>query len=207
MAKKHHKKKGKHRRRVGAAHLNASSPLVMIGSVAAGYFADQFIGINALIDGMLPGTITTAAVPASGSTPAIPATVTPTKTMNNVVMAGQIGLGGYLLLSKKKSMVKTIAGGVAVGLGARRLLKEMKVITGYQDIPVLGSRGVRGYQDTPVIGNSGFPNALSGGYPNALSGYRVNGGMGAYTPNGSGMRVMGSTGGTPAYSGGSGYRG
>lgn len=192
MAK--HKHKGKKRRRhVGALSMNASSPLVMGLAVAGGFFADQFVGINNMIDGFLPGTVVTPATATAG------AINTATPTMNNVAMAGEIGLGGYLMLSKGKSMVKTVAGGFLVGLGARRLAKELKIISGFQDVPVIGRRHMRGFQDVPVIG--GLPNALSGGMPNALSGgYASKNGLGSYIPIGSGSRVMGSVDG-----GGSGY--
>jgi hypothetical protein len=195
MAKKKHKKR--RHRRVGAFGMKAGSPLTMALSVGAGYFADQFIGVNSLIDSFLPGTVTT---PATATTPAIHV---PTATMNNIAMAGEIGLGGYLLLSKKKSTVKTVAGGVLAGLGVRRLLKEMKIISGFQGVPVIGGY-MRGFQNTPVIGG-GMPNALSGGYPSSLSGYVARNGLGSYIPIGSGSRVMGSVDGGSGLSSGSGY--
>jgi hypothetical protein len=190
MAKHKHHKGKKRRRHVGALSMNAGSPLVMGLAVAGGFFADQFIGINNIIDGYLPGTVTTAAVPASGTTPAIPAKNTPTSTMNNVAMAGEIGLGGYLMLSKRKSMLKTMGGGALVGLGLRRLAVEMGVVKGFQEVPVLGKRRhVRGFQNTPVLGSAGYPAGLSG-YPAALGAYVTNG-MGSYKPIGSGTKVMG----------------
>jgi len=179
MAKKKHHKKKSHRR-VGALDLKAGSPLAMGLAIAGGFALDHFVGVNSMIDGLLPGTITT---PASGTTPA---THTPTATMNNVAMAGEIGLGGYLLLSKGKSMLKTLGGGALVGLGLHRLAVEMKLISGFMDVPVIGNR-LKGFQDYPVIG--GLPNSLSG-YPNALSGYATKNGMGSYRPIGSGSRVM-----------------
>lgn len=182
MAKKKHHKKGRHRRRrVGALSMNASSPLVMAGAIAAGYFLDSFVGINDKID-----------------TAITPATATSMSPMYpNLVLAGELGLGGYLLLSKKKSMVKTVSGGVAVGLGIHRLLKEMKIITGYQNTPVIGKRRVHGYQSTPVIG--GIPGQLQG-YNSQGSGVlgRVPGQLQGYGSQGSGV-------GDVEYRNGSGY--
>ncbi len=166
---------------MGALDLKAGSPLAMGLAIAGGFALDHFVGVNSMIDGLLPGTIST---PASGTTPA---THTPTTIMNNVAMAGEIGLGGYLMLSKGKSMIKTLGGGALVGLGLHRLAVEMKLISGFMDYPVIGNR-VRGFQDYPVIG--GLPNALNG-LPNSLSGgYASKNGMGGYRPIGSGSRVL-----------------
>lgn len=169
--------------------MTPGSPLLIALSAAGGFFGDQFIGINSMIDGRLPGSITTPAVPASGTTAAIPAKSTPTATMNNVVMGGELGLGALLVMSKGKSMIKTVAGGALLGLGARRLLKEMGMISGFQDYSVIGRRRMNGFQDYSVIGKmpaslAGMPNALSGGYEPA--------GMGGYNPLYTGSRVMGS---------------
>lgn len=196
MAKRKHK--GKRRRRsVGALSMKAGSPLLTAAAAAAGFFADQFVGINSMIDGFLPGTISTPAVAATATTPAVPAMNTPTSTMNNIAMVGELGLGTYLVTSKRKSMVKTVAGGVAIGLGARRLAKELKLISGFQDYPVIGRRGVNGFEGVPVIG--GLPSQLSG-LPAGLSGYVPHHGMGSYSPIGSGSNVLGGVG-----AGGSGY--
>jgi hypothetical protein len=120
--------------------------------------------------------------------------------MNNVAMAGEIGLGGYLLLSKGKSMLKTLGGGALVGLGLHRLAVEMKLISGFMDVPVIGNH-MRGFQDVPVIG--GLPNSLSG-LPNSLSGgYASKNGMGAYRPIGSGSRVLAGFGDDGGYISGS----
>jgi hypothetical protein len=177
MAKKikHHRK----RRSVGAFDLHHSSPLVMFGSMAAGYFLDSSVGVNNMIYGMLPGTVT---VPASGTTAAVN---TPTSTMGYLVSGAEAGLGAMLLMSKKKSMIKTVAGGVSLGVAVHSLLKQAKVISGYQSVPVVGRRRMAGYQSTPVVG----------AIPQALQGYRVNGGipqtLQGYVPNGSNQAVMG----------------
>lgn len=185
MAKrKHHKKR--HHRRVGASMLNPRSPIFMIGSLAAGYFLGNTI--NDAIDKMVPATTTTIL----GMKP------------TTVIMGGEIGIGGLLLLKKKKSLITTGVGGVLAGAGIHRALKAAGIVTGYQSVPVIGRR-MAGYQSVPVIGR--VPAQLSG-MPAQLQGFRVNG----YRPVGSGSNVMGSVGSVSgdasyqaAYSGGSGY--
>lgn len=184
MAKrKHHSKR--HHRRVGASMLSPRSPLVMIGALAAGYFLGDTI--NGAIDKAIPA-------PAAGTTSMMP----------KIVMAGEIGIGGLLLLKKRKSLITTGFGGVLAGAGIRRALKTMGIVSGYQNVPVIGRR-MAGYQNVPVIG--GMPAQLSG-TPAQLQGFRVNG----YKPVGSGSNVMGSVNPVAgdasyqqAYSGGSGY--
>jgi len=114
----------------------------------------------------------------------------------NIAMAGELGLGGLLLLKKmpvKNKLVRqgiTVAGGVLAGAGLKRALKELGVISGYQSVPVIGRRRMAGYQEVPVIG--GVPAQLQG-VPAQLQGYVSQGsgaGMGAYVNQGSG--VMGS---------------
>jgi len=158
----------------------------MIGSLAAGYFLGNTI--NDAIDKMLPA-------PAAGTTSSLP----------KFVMAGEIGLGGLLLLKKRKSLITTGLGGILAGAGIHRALKSAGIVSGYQSVPVIGRR-MAGYQSVPVIGR--VPAQLSG-MPSQLQGFRVNG----YRPVGSGSNVMGSVGNVAgdaayqaAYSGGSGYR-
>ncbi len=69
------------------------------------------------------------------------------------------------------------------GLAVRRVLKQIKVISGFDAVPVLG-----GFRTVPVL--SGLPNQLSG-MPNALSGsgYTVGSGYSV------GRKVMGSVSG------------
>lgn len=169
MAKKASKtKKKKGARRVGA--LNPNSGVMKLAAVAVGYFlADT---INGAIDKVLPASIVTPTDPAS--------------LMKYAPSAVQLGLGGFLLMSKgKASIVKTAGGGILAGAGLKRALRSAGVITGYQATPVIGRAQHRmaGYQSTPVIGN--VPAQLAG-VPAQLQGYRVNG----YTPAGSG--VMGA---------------
>jgi len=148
MAKSNKKRKGtRRRRRVGA--LSPSSPMVKIGAVALGYFLTA-IPVNGMIDKVSAG-----------------------KLDSKIIGAGEVGLGALLLLSKKPSLIKTIAGGVAAGAGVKRLLSSFGIgpaatipaVTGYGKVPVIG-----GYGQVPVIGNRGKA--------------AVNGHLGAYTPSG-----------------------
>lgn len=174
--KKHHKKR--HHRSVGA--LNPRSPLVMLGSLAVGYFlaADS---LNAAIDKF---NITPA--PGAGG----PAT---TKIPGTIVLTGEAGVGALLLLSKKKTgtmgLVKTVAGGILAGAGLKRALKTFGIISGYQSVPVIGRR-MAGYQAVPVIGAT-RPAQLAGSPAQLQGGFRVNGPNNGYIPTGSGAKVMG----------------
>jgi hypothetical protein len=105
--------------------------------------------------------------------------------MTNTVMGVEIGLGGLLLLSKKKSMPMTIAGGILAGAGLKLALKKTGIISGYQSVPVIGANRHRmaGYQSVPVLGNTGMPPQLAGKLPGQLQGFRVNG----YGSQGSGV--------------------
>lgn len=160
-------RKSRHRS-VGA--LNPSSSMVKLASLAAGYFIGDTV--NDQINKFAPASIVSPTDPKSIMAYAIP--------------AAELGIGGMLLLSKKKQgMLKTVAGGILAGAGLKAMLKKAGIIAGYQSVPVIG-----GYQSVPVVGS--VPNMLTGAspysgvVPNQLSGYRVNG----YRPNGS--RVMGS---------------
>lgn len=166
---KHHKKRKHHyrRHRIGAASLNPSSPVVQLGSTAVGYFvtADP---INGAIDKM-------NTKPATATEPAT------TRLNPKIVGIAEAGLGALLIFGKKKTVIKTVAGGLLAGAGLKRLLHEFGVISGYQAVPVIGGvrRKMAGYQSVPVIG--GMPPQLAGAAQ--LQGYRVNG----YTPAGSGV--------------------
>jgi hypothetical protein len=189
MAKKKHGKR--HHRRVGASLLNPRSPLIMIGALAAGYFLGDTI--NTAIDKFMPTTSGTSTI----------------SSLPTIIMVGELGLGGLLLLKKRKTLITTAAGGILAGAGIRRALKAAGMVTGYQSVPVIGRR-MGAYQSVPVIG--GVPAQLAG-VPSQLQGFRVNGaGNNGYVPVGSGTRVMGSVGPVAggaayqtAYSGGSGY--
>lgn len=160
--KKHHHR----RRRIGAASLNPKSPVVMLAGLAAGYLLGD--KVNEQLDKVIPASMATGTI------------------AQTALMAGELGLGALLLLSKKKpSLIKAIAGGVLAGAGLKRALKKFGIIQGYQMVPVVGRRGVTGYQNTPVL--NGVPGQLAG-VPSQLQGFRVNG----YKPIGSGAKVMGS---------------
>jgi len=124
---------------------------------------------------------------ATATTPAKPATLS-ADTLDQIMIAGEVGLGALLMLKGKPSLVKDIAGGVLAGAGLKLALVSFDIIkpaavTGYQRVPVIG-----GYQKVPVIGN--VPAQLQGtvaSKPAQLQGYRVNG----YNNQGSGA-VMGS---------------
>lgn len=142
--------------------------LVVGASAVGGFLLDGAVGINTATDAQVTK-------------------FAPTSTMVPKVVTGvELGLGGYLAFKKRRHMVTSIIGGVVLGIGARRVLKQMGVITGYQSMPVLGRRhGVAGYQNTPVLGATGMPAQLSG-LPAQLQGYGVNG----YVPHGSGGGVL-----------------
>jgi len=167
--------------------------LLTIGvSGAAAFFADGYIGINDEIDKLMG--------PPDPAKPNFKA---------NIAMGAELGLGTALALMKGRGtmgMVKDVAAGASLGLGARRLAKKMGMVSGYQSTPVLGKRHVGGYQNTPVLGSTDVPSALSGaGIPSAVSGsgYRVNGP--GYSPNGSNVGVMNGVGSARDRRNGSGY--
>lgn len=183
MAKRRKRHHHSRRRRVGAMSLNASSPLVKLGSIALGYLVGDVV--NTPLDKIIPEKMATA----TGVKKYIPAAV-------------EGGLGILLMKAKRGNVLLTAGGGFLVGAAIKRALKAAGTISGYQSVPVIG-RNPRfaGYQSTPVIG--GVPPQLSG-VPPQLSGYRVNG-VGAYSPNGSGA-VMGAVD-TVQRNTGSGYMG
>lgn len=174
---KKHKKKRVH----GTGSPKKTSAIITLGSIAVGYLAADTI--NDQVDRIVPKTkdSTGADVP-----------------NGKIAMAGELGIGGLLLLKrfggKSLHMPLKIAGGLLVGAGLKRSLKELGVIKGYQAVPVIGRHRVSGYQNTPVIGKTGVPPQLSG-IPSQLSGYTPAGsGVGGYTSQGSG--VMGSMNGS-----------
>lgn len=142
-------------RRMGALDFKPGNPLVQIAAVGIGYFlaADP---VNTEIDKLLTKTA------ADGTkTP-------PTASTKKMVGGATAGAGAALVLMGKKTMVKTLAGGALAGVGLKRLLKEFNVISGFQDVPVLGRRNMAGFQDVPVLGKLGD-------------------GIGAYAVNGEGI--------------------
>ena len=157
--RKHHRKSSRRRHRVGAMALNASSPLVMYGSIGLGFLlGDTF---NGLLNKVVPASMQTD----------------PAKT-GKMLAIGQGGLGAALIWMKgKKSLAKTVAGGVLLGSGLKRATVVFKAgattMGGYGDVPVIGAyvapgqlngrRRVAGYGDVPVVGSFAVPGALNGG--------------------------------------------
>lgn len=149
MAKRKKAKKAtRRRRRVGALAMSASSPLVMYGSMAAGFLMGDTI--NAQID-KITGTADA-----------------------KIVGAAEAGIGAalvYMKLGKKKSVAEVAVGGILVGAGAKRLAKtfglingiggynRVPVVSGYGSVPVLGKASVNGY-----IPQSGSLNGAFNGY-------------------------------------------
>lgn len=138
MAKKRKKSGGRRRRRIGAIAMNANSPLVKYGSLGAGYLmATQ---IRSLIDKVVqPPTDPTKAEQQS-------------KIINGVLAAG--GLYFLLMYKGRKTTLTTILAGIAGGAGAKGLLKDYGVVSGFRSIPV-----VSGYSKIPTIGNYRVPGA------------------------------------------------
>lgn len=142
------------RRRIGAASMTTSNPILLIGTVAAGYFLAGTV--NPLLDKIVPATMD-----------------------QKIVGAAETGIGALLLLKKgRKTMLTTVAGGVFAGAGLKRLMDAMKTttttaVTGWKQVPVIGG----GYKMVPVIGSPGYTvpnNAEMNGYnvppaPSALS--------------------------------------
>ncbi len=128
--------------------------------------------------------------------------VNPKPVPGKMIIVGEIGLGGLLLMGKAKANPtaidwgKEIVGGVLAGAGLKRALKDMGVIKGFQNVPVIGARRMAGFQSVPVIGGTaGMPSQLSGSTPSQLQGYRVNGRYNnGYVPHGSGLhgKVVGN---------------
>jgi len=146
MAKHSKRRKAKptrRRRRIGAVALNAGSPLVKYGSIAAGFL--MATTINTPLDKV------------------VPISVDP-----KLVAAGQVGLGAFLAFKKKQSMLTTVAGGLLVGAGVKRAMTALGLgrVGSYQNVPVVGRAGIGAYQNVPVI--SGYNTA-----PVAMAGYNT----------------------------------
>lgn len=143
--RKKHSKASHRRRRVGAMALSPASPLVRLGSIAAGYFlADK---INTPID-----------------------TAVGTKIDSKLIAAGEAGIGFLLAFKGKKSTAKSIIGGVLIGASIKRALKDFGVITGFYSVPVIGRKTMAGYHNVPVIGMNGYNVPAK---PAGMQGYNV----------------------------------
>lgn len=135
--KKARKSKPIRRRRIGGlGALNANSPLVKFGAMAAGYFLGD--KINAQID-----------------------KITGDKVDGKIVAAAEAGAGLFLVFKKgKKTLPLTLIGGVLAGAGIKKGLTEFGVINGFHNVPVLG-----GYRSVPQInGYNTTPGSHLGGY-------------------------------------------
>lgn len=164
MAKYAKRKKSKkatprRRRRIGAMAMNASNPLIQYGPIAAGFF--------------LAAKINDPLIKAIGD-----------KVDKKIVAAGEAGLGAFLVFGKgKKSIVKSVVGGVALGAGIKLLMQSF------------GIGGVGPYGRTPVIGGAYGNVQVLGGRRRVGVGYTPNNSMNGYTPNRSlASRIMGGVG-------------
>jgi len=123
---KHRRKKshGRRRRRIGAVALSANSPLVKFGSIAAGYLlADKVNEQIAKVTGTLDP-----------------------KIVNGLLAAGGLYFS-FMHKGKKSTLIAALAG-LAAGVGAKGLLTDFGVISGFREMPVIS-----GFNDVPVIGN------------------------------------------------------
>lgn len=167
------RKRTHHRRkRIGAASINPKNPLVLLVSVGAGFLAGD--KIYSALDKVIP----TKSVAATATTPA-----TTTKVVSDTILGGGfVGIGALLALKGKRTLPKTIAGGIMAGAGLKWALKDQGVISGFASVPVVGSMGrkrMAGYQSVNVLGK--VPSALNGYVtsrtaamgmvPNQLNGY------------------------------------
>lgn len=152
MAKRRKQKTHRRRRRIGALALNASSPLVKYGSVAAGYFLGD--KINGMIDQATGGKV------------------------DEKLVAGAELLAGFMLAFGKgrKSTLKTVAGGILAGAGAKKAMQSFGILNGFRSIPVLSGYNVpealpaslNGYGDVPVVSGYNVPPAVVGSIESEL---------------------------------------
>lgn len=155
-AKKRKKTTTRRRRRVGAMALSASNPLVKFGPIALGFFMGDKINEKLLS--------------AVGD-----------KVDKKIIAAGEAGLGYMLVFGKgKKSLVKSIAGGIALGAGAKLLMQSFGIggIGPYGNVPVIAGP----YGRVPVIS----------GRKRVGGPYTPNSALNGYNPHGSLSKVMGS---------------
>jgi hypothetical protein len=119
--RKNRKAKTTTRRRRRISGVNAKSPIVQLGSIAAGYF--------------LGDTINDALSKVTGK-------------LDPKIVAGIEALGGFLLTRKVKSLPGQLIGGVLMGAGVKSGLKEFGVIKG---LPVVnGYRDMRAVSGLPA---------------------------------------------------------
>lgn len=142
MAKRKKSKKITRRRRIGAAgKLNANSPLVKFGSIAAGYFLGDKINeqVEKLTGDKIDGKIVAGLEVLAGL------------VLNKTIKMGK---------STKASLPLVVVGGVLAGAGIKKGLSELGVINGFYNVPILnGFRSVpalNGYNPTPGANMNGF---------------------------------------------------
>lgn len=110
------------RRRVSGVSMNANSPVVQMGAIAAGYFLENTV--KAQIDKM-------------------------TGTMDPKIVAGGLAILGFVLRSKVKGTAAAVAGGLMMGAGIKR---GIAAFTAPQLAPaVAGLPVVSGYRDMRAI--------------------------------------------------------
>lgn len=147
MAKRKKKSTGR-RRKVGATKINANSNLVKIAALAAGYFAGD--KINEQVTKMAGDKID-----------------------GKIIGVAETGIGAFLVLGPgKKTMLKTVAGGVIAGAGIKKLMGEFGIgaVGPYGRVPVIGQSNP--YGRVPVIAGA-----------RRVGAYTPNQQLGSYTPN------------------------
>jgi len=141
------------RRRIGALALSANSPIVKFGAVAVGYLmSDQ---INAQIDKVTGG-----------------------KVDDKIVAGAQLVAGLFLFTGKgKKSVLKTVAGGILTGAGTKKALQSFGILSGFADVPVISGYEVpqpvpslNGITDVPVISGYNVPQPQVMGSVDSMTG-------------------------------------
>lgn len=111
MAKRRKTKKtSTRRRRVSGVALSAKSPVVQLGSIAAGYL---FLGdkINDALSNV-------------------------TGSLDPKIVAAAEVVGGFLLKKKMRGTAGQVLGGILIGAGAKKGLREFGVISG---LPTVGN--------------------------------------------------------------------
>lgn len=118
MARKRKSKKPttRRRRRISGIGLNAKSPLVSYGSIAAGF--------------LLGNKINDALSNVTGS-------------LDPKIVAAAQAIGGFLVRSKMKGTAGTVIGGILMGAGVKKAAQEfgvlngIPVIAGYKDLRMI----------------------------------------------------------------------
>lgn len=111
--KKHtHRKGTRRRRRVSGVALNAKSPIIGYGAIAAGYFLGD--KINAALAKVVPSSI------------------------DPKIVAAVEAVAGYLVRSKVKGTAGQLAGGVLMGAGVKAAIAAFKPATTVAGLPTIG---------------------------------------------------------------------